>query len=69
MELQATGLVHKCFHFFILTNKGKLLVLCKTFAISNPMFCACGGDNVRVDTFGAFFSLVPATSMEENDIC
>lgn len=55
VELQATGLVHKCFHFFILTDKGKLLVLCKTFAISNPMFCARGGDNVRVDTFGAFF--------------
>lgn len=55
VELQAIRLVQKYFQFFILTDKRILLVLCTTFAISNPVFCAYGRNNIRVEAFGAFF--------------
>ncbi|MGE9575512.1 hypothetical protein ACQP3C_31235, partial [Escherichia coli] len=53
---------------FILTGKRKLLVLCTTFAISNPMFCACRRDNVSINIFETLSSLVTATSMEKNNM-
>lgn len=48
-------LVHKCFQFFMLTDKRILLVLCTTFVISHPAFCAYGRNNIRVEASVAFF--------------
>lgn len=48
-------LVHKCFQRFMLTDKRILVVLCTTFVISHPVFCAFGRNNIRVEAFVAFF--------------
>lgn len=50
-----TGLAHKCFQYFLLIGEKKLLSLCMTLAISNQLFCGCGGDSVIVTPLGPFF--------------